>query len=271
MTTDFTDVLQALGDCCGPAILPHFRNVAASNKARGGAYDPVTAADLASEQAMRDVLARLRPHDGIVGEEYGTTSGSSGITWVLDPIDGTRAFLAGTTTWGVLAGVLADGVPVAGAIIQPYVGERWVCGAGTTLWQGPTGSGPVSVDRAATRDDFIAATTDIHLFEGAARAGFDTVRQRAKITRYGLDCMAYAFVASGGISLVIENGLKSYDVAALIPVVEGAGGIVTDWAGRPVRPLSPDWDGSVIAAASPDVHQFALEALSAAQLSAANA
>jgi histidinol phosphatase-like enzyme (inositol monophosphatase family) len=258
---ELASVLAELADVCGPAILPHFRTAAASNKAGTGAYDPVTAADLASEQAMRDVLALRRPQDTIVGEEFGTSEGSSGIAWVLDPIDGTRAFVAGTTTWGVLIGVLADGVPVAGAIVQPWVEERWIAVDGQTRWSGRHGAGLARVDADASATDFIAATTDVHLFEGAARAGFAAVRQRAKITRYGLDCMAYAYLASGGVSLVIENGLKSYDVAALVPVVEGAGGIVTDWAGQPVRPLSPDWDGSVIAAATREVHDLTLAAM----------
>jgi fructose-1,6-bisphosphatase/inositol monophosphatase family enzyme len=233
-------VLNQLADACGQAILPHFRAVAATNKADGGAYDPVTAADLASETAMRDLLARLRPDDGIVGEEYGVSSGTTGLTWVLDPIDGTRAFVAGTTTWGVLIGV-----------------------AGVTTWTGPTGSHRVRANPSANRDDFIAATTDTNLFDARGAAGFEAIRQRAKITRYGLDCMAYAYLASGGISIVMESGLKSYDVAALIPVVQGAGGIITDWAGAPVLPLSPDWDGSVIAAATADLHALALEALAA--------
>jgi histidinol phosphatase-like enzyme (inositol monophosphatase family) len=261
VAAEIAPVLHQLADACGPAIVPHFRAVAATNKAHGGAYDPVTAADLASETAMRAVLARLRPDDGIVGEEYGVSSGTSGLTWVLDPIDGTRAFVAGTTTWGVLIGVLADGVPVASAIVQPWVNERWVAVDGVTTWTGPTGSHRVQANANANRDDFIAATTDTNLFDTRGSAGFEAIRQRAKITRYGLDCMAYAYLASGGISLVIESGLKSYDVAALIPVVQGAGGIITDWDGAPILPLSSDWDGSVIAAATPDLHALALEAL----------
>lgn len=261
MTEDLTPVLNALADACGPAILPHFRNVAATNKAVGGAYDPVTAADIASEHAMRAVLAHMRPDDAIVGEELGSSTGNSGVTWVLDPIDGTRAFVAGTTTWGVLIGALADGVPVASAIVQPYVGERWVASGGTTHWTGRDSSGAVAVDATASPDHFILATTDLNLFDDATQACFHTLRQKARITRYGLDCMAYAYLASGGISLVIEGGLKSYDVAALVPVIEGAGGIATDWAGAPIRPLSPDWDGSIIAAATPAVHALAIEAL----------
>ncbi len=248
-----------LADAAGAAILPWFRQrLDISNKAASG-FDPVTRADEAAEQAMRAILADAVPDDAVTGEEYEATSGTSGWTWVLDPIDGTRAFIAGTTTWGVLIAACWQGEPVIGIIDQPFVGERWAGSpAGTVHQRTLAGAGtdqPVTTAPVTTPAEAILATTDPYLFSGAEADAFARCRAAARLTRYGLDCMAYAYLASGGVSAVMETGLKPVDVAALVPVVRGAGGVITSWDGAPVLPLDPAWDGSALACATPQLHE----------------
>ena len=251
-------VAHRLADAARAAILPLFRTgTAADNKAVSG-FDPVTAADRAAERAMRALLAELVPDDAVVGEEFGATGGTSGWTWVLDPIDGTRAFLAGTATWGVLVAACRDGEPVIGLIDQPWTAERWTGSPEGTVWCRGSQTRPVHAGRWTDLSQAILATTDPFLFDAAAGAGFDRMRRAAPVTRYGLDCMAYAYLASGGIGVVAETGLKDVDAAALIPVVRGAGGVITCWSGAALRPLDPDWDGSALAAAGPALHDDAL-------------
>lgn len=247
-----------LADAAGVAILPWFRQrLDVSNKAAVG-FDPVTRADEEAERAMRAILAEAVPDDAVTGEEYEATCGNSGWTWVLDPIDGTRAFIAGTTTWGVLIAACWQGEPVIGVIDQPFVGERWAGGPDGTLHRrtlGPDGPDqPVRVAAATHSSEAILATTDPYLFAGAEADAFARCRAAARLTRYGLDCMAYAYLASGGVSAVMETGLKPVDVAALVPVVRGAGGVITSWNGAPILPLDPDWDGSALACATPELH-----------------
>lgn len=247
-----------LADAAGAAILPWFRQrLDISNKAASG-FDPVTRADEQAEQAMRVLLAETVPDDAVTGEEYEATGGTSGWTWVLDPIDGTRAFIAGTTTWGVLIAACWQGEPVIGVIDQPFVGERWAGSpAGTTHRRtlgAEVGDRPVAVAAATSPAEAILATTDPYLFAGREAEAFARCRAAARLTRYGLDCMAYAYLASGGVSAVMETGLKPVDVAALVPVVRGAGGIITSWGGAPILPLDPAWDGSALACATPQLH-----------------
>ncbi|WP_049645295.1 histidinol-phosphatase [Candidatus Rhodobacter oscarellae] len=248
-----------MAEAARAAILPHFRRaeLAAENKSQD-AFDPVTVADRAAEQAMRDVLARRRPDDGILGEEHGTVAGSSGLTWVLDPIDGTRGFISGTPTWGVLIAVGDENGPEFGLIDQPYIGERFVGGFGLAQVDGPLGRAPLAV--RGTRD--LAAATILTTFpevgtpqEGAA---FHRVAERCKLTRYGMDCYGYALLAAGQVDLVIEAGLQAYDIQAPIAVIQAAGGIVTNWQGDPAHS-----GGTALAAATPELHAAALEILNA--------
>lgn len=252
-------VAHKMADAARAAIAPHFRaRVSVENKLAEG-FDPVTAADKASERAMRDVLAAERPEDGVLGEEYGETPSTNGRRWVLDPIDGTRAFIAGLPSWTVLIAMAEAGQPRVGVIDQPFTGERF-CGwpGGAELVRGDTRT------RLATRadidlDEAILATTDPYLFEPAEAAAFTAVREAVRLCRFGYDAYAYAMLALGGVDLVIESGLQPYDVQALIPVVEGAGGIVTNWSGGPA------WDGGqVLAAANPVLHEAAMQRLAAA-------
>lgn len=248
---------HAMADAARAAVLPYFRNRTLVTHDKGvGRFDPVTAADRAAEAAMRAVLASRRPDDAIMGEEEADQPGTTGLTWVIDPIDGTRAFISGTASWGVLIALCdADG-PIYGLIDQPYIGERFEGGFGRAMVTGPMGQTPL-----ATRDgaDLAAATlftTFPEVGSPAERAGFEAVRDRVKLTRYGMDCYAYALVAAGHVDLVIEAGLAAYDIAAPIAVIEAAGGIVTDWQGRPVHR-----GGRALAAANPAIHAAALEIL----------
>ena len=253
-------VAVRLADAARAASLAHFRRpgLGADNKAGAGGYDPVTEADRASEAAMRAVLAEWRPDDGILGEEGGTQAGSTGLTWVLDPVDGTRGFLAGTPTWGVLIG-LDDGTRLRlGLIDQPFTAERWtgVAGAPTTYRRGDGAPVEVRTRACPALGDAILMCTDLSMFDAAEQAGFDAVRERVRLCRFGCDCYAYALLAMGQIDLVIEASLQAYDVGGLIPVVEGAGGVITGWRGEDCR-----GGGRVIAAGDPARHAEALEML----------
>ncbi|WP_223424446.1 histidinol-phosphatase [Tateyamaria pelophila] len=254
---ELTDVANAMADAARAAILPHFRrtDLVADNKLADG-YDPVTVADRAAEQAMRAVLARRRPQDAIVGEEFGATEGSSGLTWVLDPIDGTRGFVSGTPTWGVLIAVGPDSGPILGIIDQPYIGERFVGSAGAAHLVGPHGSGPIRTRPPRALSAATLFTTFPEVGAAQDRAGFEAVAAKVQLVRYGMDCYAYALVAAGQVDLVIEAGLNSYDIQAPIALIEAAGGVVTDWDGKPVHQ-----GGRVLAAANLEIHRAALDIL----------
>ncbi|SHG97022.1 histidinol-phosphatase [Marivita hallyeonensis] len=253
-------VADEMANAARDAILPHFRTMGlnADNKLAGG-FDPVTVADRASETAMREVLARLRPDDGILGEEYGSIEGTSGLTWVLDPIDGTRSFISGTPTWTVLIALSNDTGPILGMIDQPYVGERFMGGLGKADWHGPHLSGALKAKGTTKLSDATLFTTFPEIGTDAERAAFQRVARDVKLTRYGCDCYAYALLAIGQIDLVIEAGLNAYDIQAPIAVIEAAGGVVTDWQGN-----SAHLGGRTLAAATPELHAAALERLNAA-------
>ncbi len=250
-------VAEAMADAARTAILPHFRarHLTAENKEAGG-FDPVTIADRAAEEAMRMILAERRPDDGILGEEFGTKDGSSGLTWVLDPIDGTRGFISGTPTWGVLIALQdADG-PIFGIIDQPYVGERFFGGFGRSDMYGPQGDAPLGVRGAGDLSGATLFTTFPEVGSNIERRAFDRVRDKVRLTRYGTDCYAYALLAAGQIDLVIEAGLNAYDIAAPIAVIEAAGGVITNWQGGPAHE-----GGRALAASSRALHAAALKLL----------
>ena len=253
---EITDFANHLADLARNATLPYFRgNHGVQNKGELE-YDPVTLADCACENAMRDAIKLHRPNDGIIGEEFGNQAGTSGWVWVLDPIDGTRAFVAGTTTWGVLIGAYYDEKPIIGIMDQPFTGERWVGAPNNAYWQKGDIKIPLKANDILPLESSVLATTDPYLFHGIERDGFETLRKTAPITRYGLDCTAYGLLANGTIGLVVETGLKQVDLGALIPIVENSGGIFTDWKGNK-NPIN----GQVIAAPNQEIHDFALNAL----------
>lgn len=258
--TEIQRTAHAMAEAARSAVLPFFRsgNLGEANKLAGG-YDPVTEADKKAERAMRAVLAEMRPHDAIIGEEYGASAGESGLTWVLDPIDGTRAFVAGTPTWGVLIALSDVSGPVFGMIDQPYIGERFWGGLGLAEMSGPHGARPLQTRAARPLSEALLFTTFPEVGSPEEGAAFAAVASNVRLTRYGMDCYAYALLAAGQIDLVIEAGLSNYDIQAPIGVIEAAGGIVTDWSGNPAHN-----GGRALAAANAEVHAAALEILSKA-------
>ena len=252
-------VLERLASVAAEAALPHFRTptLLARNKAGAGDFDPVTEADIAAERAMRAVLAEMRPDDGVLGEEVAPTTGTSGMTWVLDPIDGTRAFISGIPLWGTLVALNAGAGPIAGMISQPYIGERFIGGLGPAVLHRPgEPARPLSVRGCAALKDAILISTFPEIGSSQERAAFETVSARCRLTRYGTDCYGYALLASGQVDLVIEAGLQTYDIQAPQAVVEAAGGIVTAWDGGPAH-----HGGRVIAAGDRRIHDAALKLL----------
>jgi myo-inositol-1(or 4)-monophosphatase len=245
----------AVADAARAETLSRFRTDMGVESKRA-AFDPVTEADRAAEAAMRRVLAARRPDDAVLGEEEEARPGTSGLTWVLDPIDGTRGFISGTPVWGVLIALSnADG-PLLGLIDQPFTGERWEGGAGRARWSRGAVSRPLRT-RAATRlEDATLLSTFPEVGTPIERDAFARVSERCRLTRYGLDCYAYGLLALGQVDLVIEAGLQAYDIAAPIAVVRAAGGVVTDWRGGPAHD-----GGRAIAAATPQLHDSALKLL----------
>jgi histidinol phosphatase-like enzyme (inositol monophosphatase family) len=254
LAAELVATAHELADVARIATLTHFRtrSLVAETK-ESHRFDPVTAADRLSEQRMREVLARRRPDDGILGEEYGASPGTNGLTWVLDPIDGTRGYVAGTPTWGVLISVRDAEGPLYGIIDQPYIRERFEGGLGHARVVGPMGEATLRVRAARPLAQSIVFTTFPEVGTTAEGAAFHRVAAQAKLVRYGMDCYAYALIAAGQVDLVIEAGLQAYDVQAPIAVIEAAGGMVTDWQGRPALD-----GGQILAAANPDVHAEAM-------------
>jgi histidinol phosphatase-like enzyme (inositol monophosphatase family) len=250
---------HALADVARPIALRSFRaaDMKLQNKAAAG-FDPVTLADRQIEVAMREILAQHRPGDGVVGEEFGPVTGNTGLTWVLDPIDGTRGFISGTPTWGVLIGLDAGAGPVLGLIDQPYTGERFFGGFGRASLTRQGRETPLLTRRCGDLADAILFTTFPQVGTDSEREAFRAVSAQVRLTRYGMDCYAYALVAAGQVDLVIEAGLNAYDIQGPMAVVQQAGGIVTSWKGGPAQA-----GGQVIAAGDARVHAQALALLSA--------
>ena len=255
---DFSNFVNDLATLSGQAILPFFRSsIAADDKSRGGAFDPVTEADRAGEAAMRQLIKRTLPTHGIVGEEFGSEGEDAEYVWVLDPIDGTRAFIAGLPTWGTLIGLSRRGRPCFGMMHQPFTGERFFGDCGSATYRGPGGERRLMTRRCASLKDAVMATTSPKLFSGDELRAYDRVESVTRLARYGCDCYAYCMLAAGHIDLVVESGLKPYDIVALIPIIEGAGGIVTAWDGG-----SAAGGGSIVAAGDRRVHSAAMKLLS---------
>jgi histidinol phosphatase-like enzyme (inositol monophosphatase family) len=250
---------HALADAARPVTLQHFRSPALDvNSKNAELFDPVTVADHAAEAAIRSTLARLRPQDGILGEEQGLQPGDGGLTWIVDPIDGTRGYLSGTPTWGVRIALSDAAGPILGVIDQPYIGERFWGGLGEAGFAGPHGRAALATRAARPLEQAVLFSTFPEIGTPDEMAAFGRVRDRVRLVRYGMDCYAYALLAAGQIDLVIEAGLQAYDIAAPIAVIEAAGGIVTDWQGRPAQ-----GGGRVLAAANRQILDAALALLGA--------
>ena len=255
---DFSQFVNELATVSGEAILPFFRSsFGLEDKSRGGAFDPVTQADRAGEVAMRQLIRRAFPGHGIVGEEFGPDREDAEYLWVLDPIDGARAVMAGLAVWGTLIGLTRHRAPVYGLMHQPFTAERFYGDGRSAAYRGPhRGDRRLRTRRCARLEEAILATTSPGLFSPAGRPAYDRVEARVRLSRYGCDCYAYCMLAAGHVDLVIEDGLKPYDIVALIPIIEGAGGKVTTWSGE-----SAAAGGSIVAAGDPRLHAQALALL----------
>jgi myo-inositol-1(or 4)-monophosphatase len=221
--------LDRLADAASHSIMPHFRAGGSVESKGSNGFDPVTAADRSAEAAMRKLIGETYPDHGIVGEEFGTERPDAEFVWVLDPIDGTRSFITGLPLWGVLIGLTRRGKPVLGMMAQPFTGERFA-GDGTRAWyRGSAGAAAMKVRSCPNLGAAALFTTTPALFKGADRAAYDRVEGAVRLARYGTDCYGYCMVAAGQADAVIECGLQPYDIVALIPIIEGAGGQVTDW------------------------------------------
>ncbi|MEM6355785.1 MAG: inositol monophosphatase family protein [Pseudomonadota bacterium] len=250
-------LLLRLGDAARMETLSRFRRTGVGeNKAAGSDrdFDPVTEGDRAAEAAIRRILAESSADDAILGEEEAEKAGTSGITWVIDPIDGTRAFVTGIPLWGTLI-ARDDGAQATHALVDhPALGERFVGVAGRGAWLMRGGESlRIGVSRTKRLAESTLITTAPELFDEAGAAAFERARREARLTRYGTDCYGYALVALGTADVVIETGLAAYDIAAPKALVEAAGGVVTDWKGEDCR-----WGGNTIAAATPELHAEAL-------------
>jgi len=251
-----TTFLGQLADAASDSIMPHFRaNMAVENKLDHG-FDPVTAADRDAEGAMRKLIGDVFPDHGIVGEEYGPERETADFVWVLDPIDGTRSFICGLPVWGTLIGLMKDGVPILGMMAQPFTGERFAGDTNRAWYTGPGGDRALAARQCVALDEAALFTTSPAILNEVDRADYDRVEARTRLARYGIDCYAYCMVASGHADIVIETGLQAYDIVALIPIIEGAGGIITDWSGG-----SAAAGGRVVAAGDRRVHAEALDLL----------
>ena len=248
-----------LADASGAVIRPFFRQrIAVAHKPGMRVFDPVTEADKGGERAIRAIIERDRPDDGILGEEYGEKPGKNGLRWVLDPVDGTRAFITGRHEWGSLIALEENEVPVLGILDQPVLGERYLAVNGrSVLLEGETRT-PLKVRECPRLEDAILCATDPSAyFSPEQQAAFGRVRAQARMTRFGGDCYLFAAMALGFVDIIIEAGFNRWDVAALIPLVEGAGGVITNWQGGSCA------DGQqILASGDRRVHDAALKLLS---------
>jgi myo-inositol-1(or 4)-monophosphatase len=248
--------LHALADAADAVTLPRFRTPIEVDDKGGAGFDPVTAADREAEQAMRRLIGARYPDHGIAGEEFADIRPDARFVWHLDPIDGTRQFISGVPLWGTMAGLAERGVPRLGMVSQPFTGERFLGDGRRALHMR---GGEERAMRARACPALAGATlftTSPHLFRGRARAGLERLEAAVRLVRYGIDCYAFALLAMGFVDLVVESGLDDHDIVPLVPIVEGAGGVVVDFEGRPAR-----GGGDVLAAGDPALVEPALALL----------
>ncbi|WP_310618830.1 histidinol-phosphatase [Flexibacterium corallicola] len=250
------DFVHKLADAADVETLKHFRSgFAVENKLSAG-FDPVTVADKSAEKAIRAVIEKHYPEHGIIGEEYGRQNERADHQWVLDPIDGTRSYISGTPLWGTLIGLSVDGAASLGMLSQPYIRERYWGDRTSAYYRGPIGDRQLKTRNCTGLEEAIIMTTDPSLFEEQERPLYDTIENRARLARYSADCYGYAMVAAGCCDCVIESGLNTYDILPLIPIVEGAGGAITDWAGAPAEN-----GGQILACGDKRLHEQLLRIL----------
>jgi len=260
---EYAAFAERLADAARGETLPRFRSGTKIVEKAGPIFDPVTDADREAERVIRKLIEEAYPAHGVLGEEFGETAGAGAWRWVLDPVDGTRAFMCGASTWTTLIGLEYQGAPVFGLIDQPFTGERWTGFSGAAVHSHggarrdarTSGEADLSKARISTTDPLPTA-----YFNADEAAAFARVSNAARVARFSLDAYGYGLLAIGELDIVMESGLQRHDYAALIPVIEGAGGVVTNWRGQ-----TPGTDarGEILAAASPALHAAALSVLKA--------
>jgi len=266
---DFEGFVERLAQVSGEVILPFFRSaIGAEDKSRGGVFDPVTEADRGAEAAMRRLINQTFPAHGVIGEEYGVDRADAEYVWVLDPIDGTKSFISGMPTWGTLIGLMHRGRPVYGMMAQPFTRERFTGDgkrARLRTLAASRGDNPPSEwamrslhtrPCASLAEATIATTSPTLIRDPADREAFHRVEAKTRLSRYGGDCYAYCALAAGFVDLVVETNLKPHDIVALVPIIEGAGGVVTTWDGGEASK-----GGRIIAAGDRRVHDEAMALL----------
>jgi myo-inositol-1(or 4)-monophosphatase len=264
---DFAQFVDELATISGEAILPFFRSaMIPTDKSRGGVFDPVTEADRAAEVAMRRLIESTFPGHGIIGEEFGAVRVEADYVWVLDPIDGTKSFISGLPMWGTLIGLNHRGRPCYGMMHQPFTRERFFGDGAAAAWRGPAHRPGEDIEERKLKTRACASlaqatlmTTLPRLIPEMQRGAYFKVEEKVRLVRYGGDCYGYCALAAGHVDLVIEANLKPHDVVALIPIIQGAGGVVTTWDGGDAA-----GGGAIIAAGDKRAHAMALEILSGA-------
>ena len=253
---EYLPLAHRLADASGAVIMRHFRQaLAVEDKDDIAGFSPVTVADREAEAAIRALIEEACPEHGILGEEHGHERPDARFTWVIDPIDGTKAFITGMPTWGTLIALQDRGQGIVGVLDQPFLGERFVGhGGGSYL-----GERRIETRRCADLENAVLYATEPDMFSAAEGAAFAALARRVRLRRFGADCYAYGMLAAGCVDLVVEASMNIWDIAALIPLVEGAGGRVTSWSGGPVGT-----DGRVLAVGDPALHPAALEILAPA-------
>jgi len=257
------ELMERLADAARLETAPRFRAaLAVADKSGGGAFDPVTDADREAERAIRAILAAERPEDGVLGEEFGAAPGTSGRVWILDPVDGTRAFVCGAPVWTTLIGLEIGERPVAGLIDQPFTDERWIGSPEGALLSRGGLRAPARVSGVAAVADARIACTDPRAdgyFSLEEASAFERLAAAARLARFGLDAYAFGALASGHLDIVVDAGLKAWDAAGPTAVVEAAGGVVSDWTGAPFDAAA---GGRLVASASVALHEKAIRILS---------
>ncbi len=258
---EFGNFAIRLADGARGQTLHRFRDGAAVFNKAGPFYDPVTDADREAERVQREMIASVYPDHGVLGEEFGEEEGKGPWRWVLDPVDGTRAFICGTPSWATLIALEYEGAPVLGLIDQPFTDERWLAYGGRCVYSRGGKERDCKTSGVTALEKARISTTDplaSGYFNDREAAAFEKTAAAARVARYSLDAYAYALLAAGELDVVMETSLQRHDWAALAPVVEAAGGVITNWRGDP---LGEDDRGEALAAATPELHAEALAQL----------
>jgi myo-inositol-1(or 4)-monophosphatase len=251
------DTAHKIANAASKITMSYFRNSGAADHKGGSSFDPVTAADREAEIAARAILGREFPDHGILGEEFGRSNAGSSYVWTLDPIDGTRAFILGFPMWGTLIGLQHEGKPILGIMDQPFTGERFWNDERAAWYRGPRGLVRCTTRRCAGIGEAHLTATTPDMFDGSDETRFNRLASAVRMRRFGGDCYAYCMLALGQIDIIAEAKLKPFDIVPLYPIIEKAGGVVTNWEGGSVLD-----GGRCVACGDPALHGEALKLLS---------